>query len=236
MRAVICTINVGGGEGNRNMVMDVLFFVDIFIFVDGPVRKDGEFVQHESEMYELISFVKGSGVEVFVKKGLMGWVEVEEHDEWMVVLKEKEKDDEEGMRSVRIGEAYIRSHRGVAEVNLGMGKLGRCDVIMGDFNARNPRWGTISEDTMMNVYRRRLSRWMDNQKFEVVQHDKVTFRTISTIDLTMFKKSHKQPKVQLIDKTGLEHCGLMTRIKLEEPNNMSTANVTWKKVNWKRME
>jgi len=41
MRAVICTINVGGGERNRNTVMDVLLFVDIFIFVDGPVRKDG---------------------------------------------------------------------------------------------------------------------------------------------------------------------------------------------------
>ena len=44
----MCTINVGGGEGNRNMVMDVLYFIDIFIFVDGPVRKDGEFVEHEN--------------------------------------------------------------------------------------------------------------------------------------------------------------------------------------------
>jgi len=81
MRAVICTINVGGGQGNKNMVMDVLFFVDIFIFVDGPVKKDGEFVDHENDGYELTSFVKGSGVKVFVKKGLVGWVVVEEHDE-----------------------------------------------------------------------------------------------------------------------------------------------------------
>jgi len=73
----------------------------------------------------------------------------------MVVLKGKEKDDGGVMRSVRIGGAYIRPDRGVAEVNLGMGKLWRCDMIMGDFNARNPRWGTISRDTMMNVYRRR---------------------------------------------------------------------------------
>jgi len=35
---------------------------------------------------------------------------------------------------------------------------------------------------------------------------------------------------------GLEHCEQMTRMNLEELNNMSTANVTWKKVNWKRME
>jgi len=154
MRAVICTINVGGEEGNRNMVIDVLFLVDIFIFVDGAVRIDGEFVEHESEKYELISFVKGSGVEVFVKRGLVGWVEVEEHDEWMVVLKGKERDDEGVMRSVRIGGVYLRPDRGVAEVNLGKGKLERCDVIIGDFNARNPRWGTKSEDTTMNVYGR----------------------------------------------------------------------------------
>jgi len=133
MRAVICTINIGRGEGNRNMVMDVLFFVDIFIFVDRPVRKDGEFVEHESERYELISFVRGSGMEVFVKKGLVGWVKVAEHDEWMVVLKGIERDNRGIMRSVRVGGAYIRPERGVAEVNLGMGKLGRCDVIMGDF-------------------------------------------------------------------------------------------------------
>jgi len=43
-------------------------------------------------------------------------------------------------------------------------------------------------------------------------------------------------KVQLIDKTGLEHCGQMTRINLEVPNNMSITNVAWKKVNWKKME
>jgi len=77
---------------------------------------------------------------------------------------------------------------------------------------------------------------MDDKNFAVVQHNKVTLRTISTIDLTMFKKNRKQPKVQFIDKKGLEYCGQMTRINLEEPNNMSTANVAWKKVNWKRME
>jgi len=195
MRAVVCTINVGGGEGNRNMVIDVLFFVDIFVFVDGPVRRDGEFVEYENEKYELISFVKGSGVEVFVKKGLVGWVEVEEHDEWMVILKGKEKDHVGMIRSVRIGGTYIRPDRGVAEINLGMGKLERCDIIMGDFNARNQRWGTMSGDTTINEYGRRLSKWMDNNDFEVVQHNKVTFRTISTIDLTRFRKNRKPPRV-----------------------------------------
>ena len=113
-------------------------------------------------------------------------MEVEEHGEWMVILKGKEKDDEEVMRSVRIEGAYIRPDRGVVEVNLGIGKLERCEVIMGDFNARNPRWGTMSRDTTMNVYGRRLSKWMDDRNFDVVQHNKVTFRTISTIDQTMF--------------------------------------------------
>jgi len=77
---------------------------------------------------------------------------------------------------------------------------------------------------------------MDNKNFEVVQHEKVTFRTISTINLMMFRKGRKQPRVQLIDKTSLEHCGQMTRMNLEEANNMSTVNMAWKKVNWKKME
>jgi len=59
----------------------------------------------------------------------------------MVILKGKEKNNEGLIRSVRIGGAYIRPDRGGAEVNLGMGKLGRCDVIMGDVDERNPRWG-----------------------------------------------------------------------------------------------
>jgi len=200
------------------------------------VKKDGEFVEHEKDGYELVSFVKGSGVEVFVKKGLVGWVEVEEHDEWMVILKGKEKDNEGVIRRVKIGGAYIRPDRGVAEINLGMGKLCGCDMIMGNFNARNPRWGAMSGYDTMNVYRRRLARWMDDKNFDVESHDKVIFRMISTINLTLFRKSRKPHKVQLIEKTGLEHCGQMTRITLEEPDNMSITNVAWKKVNWKKME
>ena len=93
----------------------------------------------------------------------------------MGILKGKEKDDEGVIKPIEIGGAYIRPHRGFAEFNLGMGNLGGCDVIMGDFNPRNPSWGTTSGDDTMNIYGRGLPRWMDNKNFDVVQHNKVTF-------------------------------------------------------------
>jgi len=68
MRVTICTINVGGGEGNRNVVMEVMKWVDVLIVIDGPTTQGGEYVEHECIYYELISVVKGSGVEVYIKR------------------------------------------------------------------------------------------------------------------------------------------------------------------------
>jgi len=47
MRATICTINVGGGEGNRNVVMEVMKWVDVLIVIDGPTTQGGEYGEPE---------------------------------------------------------------------------------------------------------------------------------------------------------------------------------------------
>ena len=44
MKITTCTINVGNGEGNRNLVLDVLWFVDIFFILDCPTDNRGEYV------------------------------------------------------------------------------------------------------------------------------------------------------------------------------------------------
>ena len=73
MRVNICTINVGGGIGNRNVAMDVYYFVDM------PVTRSGDCVDAENGCFDLFSFVEGSGVEVYVRKSLVGWVNLVDH-------------------------------------------------------------------------------------------------------------------------------------------------------------
>jgi len=107
MRVNICTINVGAGIGNRNVAMDVYYFVDIFIFVDMPVTRSGDCVDAENSCFDLFSFVAGSGVEVYVRKSLVGWVKLVEHREAYVVLEMKK----ESGHSVMVGGVYIRPNR-----------------------------------------------------------------------------------------------------------------------------
>jgi len=40
MRVTICTINVGAGEGNQNIVMQLLGLVGVFVILNGPVGDD----------------------------------------------------------------------------------------------------------------------------------------------------------------------------------------------------
>ena len=95
MKITTCTINVGGGEGNRNMVMDVLWFVDIFFMLDCPVTAKGEYVEHENGEYEMVSSITDGDVEVYIRKGLVGWFEVEKHEkEGVVIAYENEKTNE----------------------------------------------------------------------------------------------------------------------------------------------
>ena len=233
MRATICTINVGGGEGNRNVVMEVMRWVDVLIVIDGPTTQGGEYVEHECIYYELVSFVKGSGVEVYIKREWLGWVTVEQDNEWNVVLSYKEMGKKERTRMAGV---YLKPNRSIDYLEKGMKDLENCDIIMGDLNARNPIWGGKAGDGGINQHGKTIKTWTENNGFNSIEHEQKTFRTVSVIDLTLYKKDGKVPRVQLIDKMGLEHCGQVIRKCLEEPVGLREKEIAWKKVDWKEVE
>jgi hypothetical protein len=74
-----CTINVGKGVGNRSLVMEIFSFVDLFFILEPPVDSGGNFMAHENVFYDLLSFEKGSGVEVFVRSSMLGMFTMGEH-------------------------------------------------------------------------------------------------------------------------------------------------------------
>jgi len=80
MRVSRCRINLGGGEHNRNMAIDVSYFVDVFVFLDCTVTREAELVDHTNDVHELVSCRMNSGVEVFLRRCLVRWWTVEWHD------------------------------------------------------------------------------------------------------------------------------------------------------------
>ena len=117
-----------------------------------------------------------------------------------------------------------------------MEELTVCDLIIGDLNARNPIWGREANDEGINAYGRRLQQWMNKENRVVARNKEKTFRQISVLDITIYKKGEKTPIKQLTDKCGLKHMGQLVRIKVEIPKNLKKRNVRWKKVDLKKME
>ena len=72
IRVSFCKMNMGGGVGNRNVVMELMSWVDVLIVVDGSVTREDGYVDHESTYYSLVSFVEGSSVEVYVREEWLG--------------------------------------------------------------------------------------------------------------------------------------------------------------------
>lgn len=232
MRVTICAINVGRGEGNRTVVMELLSYVDLFFIIDPPLMENGECVENEVRGYELFSFVKNGDVEVFVKSGITGWIEVVEHDENTVVLEYKTK---EGNR--KVGGTYWRPHCKKEKVERWLERVKDCDMIMGDFNARSGVWGQESGDRYENDYGRLLKKWTMDNNFEVHEYDQKTFRQTSTIDLTIKKKGRGLTnKPKLTDCANLEHCGQIMRVQMEKPQNSKEEDVAWKRVDWNKVE
>lgn len=215
------------------MVIEVLMWVDVLIVIDGPTTQDGEYVDHECKYYELISYVKGSGVEVYIKREWLGWVTVEKHNEFGVVLSYKEKRKE---KKTRMAGIYLKPNRSISYLEEGMEDLEDCDIIMGDLNARNPLWGGKAGDNETNQHGRTIKKWTDKNGVDIVEHDHKTFRTVSVIDITLYKKDETILKVHLVDKVGLEHCGQVVRKCLEEPVGLIERSIAWKKVDWKEVE
>ena len=233
MKITTCTINVGNGEGNRNMVLDDLRFVDVFFILDCPTNDRGEYVDHENHEYELVSSVENGDVEVYIRTSMIGWFAIESHKKESVIIRY----EEEGTGKVkRIGAVYIRPLREATEMEKRIEELTVCDLIIGDLNARNPIWGREANDEGTNAYGRKLQQWIDKENRVVARNKEKTFRQTSVLDITIYKKGEETPIRQLTDKCGLEHIGQLVRLKVEVPKNLKKKNVAWKKVDWKVME
>ena len=233
MKITTCTINVGNGEGNRNLVLDVLWFVDVFIILDCPTNSRGEYLEHENHNYELVSSVKEGDVEVYIRRSMVGWLTIESHNKEGVIMKYEE---ENTGKTKRIGAIYVRPLRETDIVDKRMKEMENCDLIIGDLNARNPIWGGKAGDDGINAYGRRLQQWMKDNNRKVAETKELTFRQKTVIDITIYKDEDKPPNRQLTDKCGLEHMGQIIRIKAEKPDDVTKDRIDWKKVDWGKVE
>ena len=233
MKVTTSTINVGNGEGNRNMVLDVLGFVDVFFILDRPVNNRGEYVDHENSEYELVSSVDNGDVEVYIRTRMVGWFTIESHEKEGVIMRYEEEKTKE---LKRIGVLYIRPLSEVKEVEKRMDEMIICDLILGDLNARNPIWGKEAGDEGYNAYGRKLQQWITKNNRKVATNKMKTFRQTSVLDIAIYKEGEYAPKRSLTDKCGLEHMGQIVKIMVEKPNNLKRENVAWKKVDWDKME
>jgi len=150
MRVNICTINVEGGKGNSNVAMEVLSWVDVFIFVDNRKREGGRLLEHEARGYELVSFIEGGDVELYIKTSMVGWMEVERHNAKGIVLRGKGMDEE----TLRINGVYIRPGRDKEYMEEMLEEMEDLDKVVGNITARNPvRGGKAGDDTTSNYGR-----------------------------------------------------------------------------------
>jgi len=76
MKITTLAINVSCGQGNRAVVMDLFFFIDVIFILNLPLMAEGLHVAQETGVFDLFSFVLGSGIEVYVNSHLVGLVEV----------------------------------------------------------------------------------------------------------------------------------------------------------------
>ena len=233
MKITTCTINVGNGEGNKNLALDVLWFVDVFIILDCSVNSRGEYVEHENREYEMVSSVENGDVEIYIRKSMVEWITIESHEKEGVIMRY----EEEGTGIIkRIGAVYVRPLRETRDLEKRMEELERCDLIIGDLNARNPIWGKDAGDEEINAYGRKLQQWINNNDRVVAKTNDKTFRQSTVLDITIYKRGDETPNRTLTDKCGFEHMGQIVRLRVKRPQNLMRVGVEWKKVNWKEME
>lgn len=194
-----------------------------------PVTRGGDCVDAENGCFELFSFVEGSGVEVYVRKSLVGWVKLVDHREAYVVLEMRR----EAGQTVKVGGAYIRPNRDLVVVDEWLMGLERCDIVMGDFNARDLLWGEEGGDMTTNQYGPRLRKWMILHNYKHSARKKPTFRDISVIDLTMAKDQAIASTI--MDKTGLEHSGQMIKLRISAESNVELRRIAYRRVDWNKL-
>jgi len=86
-------------------------------------------VEHEIVEYKLALSVRERDVEVYIRRELVGWFEVEKSKEEGVMVTyicERER------KKKRIGAVYIRPGKELERVKKGLGGIEECDIIIGD--------------------------------------------------------------------------------------------------------
>src|SRR5205807_7169175 len=133
MRVKVCAINVGGGTGNRALCMEMFSFVDVFFIIDPPVAVGGGFMQGEDNGFDVFSFVRGGGMEVYVRREMVGLFGLERHDERAGVIGFEDMRGEGRM----LAGVYMRPNVSKGEFEDGLESVVDCDIALGDWNARN---------------------------------------------------------------------------------------------------
>ena len=205
--------------------MDLYAWVDVFFFLEPPGKRSGGFVEHERDEFELFSFKKDSGVEVFVRTGVVGLISVVRHDEMSAVM---EFVDDEG-RKRKFGGVYLSPTKGMGTVVEWLERLEDCNILVGDFNARHRVWGERCGDIKTNTYGTALLNFIRKYGYGIQEPKCYTFRNCSAIDLCV---SDIGTKSELVDKGALEHMGQITRLSMRPVANMNKASVNWRKVDW----
>jgi len=219
------SINVGRSRANRSLVMDVFSFVDLLFIVDPPRKVDGGGVVHEHVDFDLCSFVRASGVEVFVRSSLSGLFLVDLHDMVTCVIMY----DEGGVRR-RIGGVYVPPGTKKLEWSVYEMAWDDCDFLMGDFNAKHDDWNPFPRPGNMHIsdcHGLWLSGFCDRNGLRVHPPKGCTFRNISAIDLFIGSST---TRVSYNGKTGLEHVAVIARLEVDEPTDMVRRRPAWRKI------
>jgi len=227
MRVTTSTINVGKSLGNRELVMELLSFVDLFFILEAPAKRNEEKEECERAGFELFSFCKGSGVEIFVKADIVGLVSLVRHNEWSTVVRYSTNKGEEKL----FGGVYLRPGEKKEETMGKLESLNNCDIIAGDLNARHPRWGSNGGDNHKNTYRYAVNDYANDHGYRIDAPDVPTFRYISVIDICLKKGDERSTWT---DKAALEHQEIITRLDMAIPNDYIEPKLHGKRLIGKR--
>jgi len=206
--------------GNRALVLSVFSFVDVIFIVEPPVSGVGGMVAHEGGGHVCVSFVKGSGVEVFVLSKLAGLFDVVDHTLDGVSVSFICLGKPFIMRGV-----YVRPQTTREEFVGFILNWDRCDLLFGDFNARHSMWDPNAYYAHANG--RWLKRFIDDRSMVVYHADRPTFRNTSIIDLCIARRSHPY---SYDSKAGLEHSAILVRLHADVPENAERRRPNWRMV------
>ena len=127
-----------------------------------------------------------------------------------------------------VGSVYIRPNRDLIVVDEWLEGLERCDIVRGDFNARDLLWGKEGGDMVTNQYGPRIWRWMILHDNTHCARKKLTFGDKLIIDLTLAKE--KSIESLVMDITGLEHSGQMIKLQVSADGNVESPKIAYRKV------